>query len=200
MNDVAVLFARSDSVYKSLPGCDVYDKDRDAMNFQGGKSVVAHPPCRLWGQLANKATRAEPGEKKLAIWSVDQVRRYGGVLEHPASSRLWSEAKLPEPGQVDEYGGWTLPIMQKDWGHRAMKKTRLYIVGVNPREIPALPLRLGEATHVVSSGYAKGPHRHRSMKPEITKAEREHTPVALAEWLVELARRCAPNQQNKQIA
>lgn len=26
--------------------------------------------------------------------------------------------------------------------------------------------------------------------PSITKPEREHTPPALAEWLVELARRC----------
>lgn len=46
--DVAVLFARADSIYKGLPGVDVYDADRDARTFPGGCPVVAHPPCRAW--------------------------------------------------------------------------------------------------------------------------------------------------------
>jgi len=33
---VAVLFARSDSNYKAIPGCDVYDIERDARTFGGG--------------------------------------------------------------------------------------------------------------------------------------------------------------------
>jgi len=74
---VAVLFARSDSVYKSLPGCDVYDIDRDAMTFEGGMPVIAHPPCRSWGRLAHRAN-PRPGERKLALWAVDQVRQWGG--------------------------------------------------------------------------------------------------------------------------
>src|ERR1019366_1890829 len=32
---VAVLFARSDSIYKMLPGLDVWDAERDALNWNG---------------------------------------------------------------------------------------------------------------------------------------------------------------------
>ena len=46
---VAILFARSDSYYKTLPECDVWDIERDARKWPGGAPVVAHPPCRAWG-------------------------------------------------------------------------------------------------------------------------------------------------------
>ena len=184
MHDVTVLFARSDSIYKTLPGVDVWDAERDARKWQGGTPVVAHPPCRAWGRLRHFA-RPRPDEKALALWAVDQVRQWGGVLEHPAGSTLWPTANLPAPGQHDRWGGWTLPIAQNWWGHRAEKKTWLYIMGIKPCDLPRMPIVLGEATHVVQSSKR---HDHR---PHITKAEREHTPPQLAEWLVELARRCA---------
>ena len=38
---VAVLFARADSIYKTLPACDVYDIARDARWWPGGGPVVA---------------------------------------------------------------------------------------------------------------------------------------------------------------
>lgn len=43
---VAALFCRSDSVYKSMPGVDVFDLERDALTWSGGSPVVAHPLCR----------------------------------------------------------------------------------------------------------------------------------------------------------
>ena len=93
--------------------------------------------------------------------------------------------------------GWLdASIMQKDWGHRAQKKTWLYIVGCDPRELPEIPIKLGEATHVVSSGYAKHPgHKHRSMKPEISKAEREHTPPLLGN----MASTSSPKMRTHQV-
>lgn len=187
MGTVAVLFARADSVYKTLPDCDVWDAERDARKWQGGAPVVAHPPCRAWGAFAMFAKPRED-EKALAPWAVDQVRRHGGVLEHPYASKLWPELGLPEPGERDEWGGWTLPIHQHWWGHRAEKKTRLYIVGCEPGHIPEIPMVLGEPTHVIGDvGRAKDGNK----RPEVSKAEREHTPPALAAWLCELARRCA---------
>ena len=54
---VAVLFARADSYYKTLPGCEVYDMERDARTYDGPWPVVAHPPCRAWGS-AHSRTRA----------------------------------------------------------------------------------------------------------------------------------------------
>lgn len=180
--EVAVLFARRDSTYKSLANCDVYDIDRDARTFPGGLPVVAHPPCRAWARLRAFA-KPRPGEKELAVWAVDQVRRWGGVLEHPASSSLWAAMGLPLGRQVDEYGGFTLSVDQSWWGHKARKKTWLYIVGVSPEEIPPIPISFDAITHTIASS-----SRSKHKLPEVTKSEREATPPAFAEWLVELAK------------
>ena len=194
--EVAVLFARADSIYKTIPGCDVYDIERDARTWPGGCPVVAHPPCRAWGRLSHMAN-PRPDEKDLARWAVAQIRRWGGVLEHPNTSRLWSDQGLPEPGQVDSFGGWTLPIHQHWFWHRAEKKTRLYIVGCSPLNIPDMPMVLGEASHTIASSKARQHRDHPQFRPEVTKAEREHTPPQLAQWLVGLARMCiAPSAMN----
>lgn len=180
---IAVLFARADSVYKQLPSCDVWDADRDACKWGGGVPVVAHPPCRAWGRLRAFA-KPRPDEKDLARWAVVQVRKFGGVLEHPAGSTLWPDQGLPNPGMRDVWGGWTFAAPQKWWGHKAEKATWFYIVGCEPFDIPPVPLVLGEAAYVVQS------RKRTDHRPHITKAEREETPLSLALWLVELARRC----------
>ena len=192
---VAVLFARRDSIYKTLLGCDVYDIDRDARTWPGGCPVVAHPPCRGWGNLKHMA-KPRAGEKDLAVLAVNLIRRWGGVLEHPQRSTLWEHCRLPKPGpERDQHGGWTLAAPQKWWGHRAEKPTLFYIVGIAPRSLPLIPLVMGRASHVVTQpGRLKSGLRRTgattSLRPEITKAERERTPPLLAEWLVELTRRC----------
>jgi hypothetical protein len=181
---VAVLFARADSVYKSMPECDVWDIERDARNWPGGCPVIAHPPCRAWGRLRAFA-KPRPDEKDLARLAVAHVRRFGGVLEHPASSTLWEDQGLPHMMQRDEFGGWTLGIHQWQFGHRAQKPTWLYIVGAGPADVPdPPPLKLGEASHVIQS------RKRQDYRPHVTKAEREHTPHDLARWLVALAMRC----------
>lgn len=183
---VAVLFARRDSNYKAIDGCDVFDADRDARTFGGGMPVVAHPPCRAWGRFRNLARPAE-GEKALAPWAVDVVRGNGGVLEHPEKSSLWSHCGLPRPGAgLDAHGGWTLGVDQNWWGHRAKKATWLYIVGLSFRDAPAMPMRLEYPTHSVTP-YNRNGHRRLL---DLPKAEREHTPPEFARWLVELAARC----------
>lgn len=182
--DVAVLFARQDSTYKTLPGVDVFDIDRDARTFQGGMPVVAHPPCRAWGRLRAFAN-PRPDEMNLARLAVALVREFGGVLEHPAGSTLWAAQMLPRPGDTrDQYGGWTFAAPQMWWGHKAQKATWFYIVGVAPADMPPVPLVLGDASHVVQS------RKRQDYRPHITKAEREHTPPELAARLVEVARRC----------
>jgi hypothetical protein len=181
---ITVLFVRDDSVYKTIPGCDPWDKARDAMLSLGDSVVIAHPPCRTWGRLRHFAACAPSEEHGYALWAVAQVRKLGGVLEHPAASILWAEAKLPLWGEVDSWGGWTMGIEQWWFGHRAQKKTLLYIVGCQPSDIPPYPFRLGEATHVIQTRKRSG------QRPDVSKAEREHTPLALALWLVQIALRC----------
>jgi len=183
---VAVLFARADSVYKTMPECDVYDMDRDARTYDGPLPIVAHPPCRSWGNFAMFA-KPRPDERNLARLAVSLVREFGGVLEHPAASKLWAAQRLPAPMARDQWGGHTLVIDQHWWGHRAQKRTRLYIVGCRPGDIPDLPLKLGRAEFVVGD---VGRATSGDDRPEISKAEREHTPPELARWLVDLAMRC----------
>lgn len=201
MQTVAVLFARSDSVYKTLPGCDVYDIERDARTWPGGAPVVAHPPCRAWGRLRAFA-KPRHDEKDLARWAVAQVRRWGGVLEHPESSTLWADQRLPRHlNERDGHGGWTMPIHQWWFGHRAQKRTWLYIVGVNPWEVPDYPLRLGQSDCRIRLDKRRpdGTHIRKGdpdYQPILGDAEREHTPPDLAVWLVELARRCALQPQS----
>lgn len=177
---VAALFVMADSIYKTLPGVECFDAERDARTFKGGCPVVAHPPCRTWGRLRPFA-KAPPEEHALAPWAVTVVRQCGGVLEHPASSTLWGACTLPLPGETpDRFGGYTISVDQFHWGHRARKRTWLYIVGA--RRLPPLPYREGEPQRVIST-------RKKIALPEVTKREREATPVAFARWLVELARR-----------
>lgn len=115
---VAALFVRKDSVYKTMPNVDAWDMDRDARNWPGGNPIVAHPPCRGWGGLSHMANATEE-EKELAVWSIAQIRKYGGVLEHPKKSKLWPHLSLPKPGKgFDQYGGWTLGVAQQWWGRK----------------------------------------------------------------------------------
>jgi len=84
-NDVTVLFTQHNSIYEKLQA-DCWDIVRDARNYRGENPVVAHPPCRAWGQLSHMA-KPRPDEKELAFFAIEQVRRVGGVLEHPAASK-----------------------------------------------------------------------------------------------------------------
>jgi hypothetical protein len=171
---VAALFVRADSVYKTMPGVDAWDEERDARKWPGGVALVAHPPCRGWGRYEH-VSKHTPEERAMATWSVEQVRQFGGVLEHPATSKLWTEAKLPAPGTRDEFGGFVLVVLQSWWGHKAPKPTMVYVVGIEPADVPPIPYELGIP-----------PGRIENM----SRAQREHSPPAFAEWLIELASRC----------
>ena len=183
---VAVLFARDDSVYKTLPNVEVYDIARDARTYDGPWPVVTHPPCRAWATLRHHALPT-PQERNLARLSVALVREFGGVLEHPHRTTLWGAQHLPAVGHPDDLGGFTLVVDQNWWGHRAQKRTRLYVVGCEPKNVPLLPLVLGKATHTV--GLWSGRNKE-TCRPSITKHEYESTPQEFALWLVALARLC----------
>ncbi len=151
--------------------------------------IVAHPPCRLWGSyrfLPN--LKGRPDEKALATWAVDQIRENGGVLEHPAGSQLWKEKPLPEVGETDAWGGFTISWPQFHWGHKALKPTKFYICGIKREDVPTLPFKMGEPTHTQST-MTKEKLKRPGSKPELLKKDREKTPPALAEWLLDLARR-----------
>lgn len=183
---VAVLFAHHNSPYKAIPACDVYDRQRDALKWRGGCAAIAHPPCAQWGRFATQA-KNNPTEKELGLWAVTQVRRHGGILEHPVDSKLWVAAGLPAPGHADAHGGYTLTVNQCDWGHAALKRTWLYICGCPAQLLPPMPPAGRQPTAKIAGSKARG-----SPLPGLSHNKRELTPPEFAAWLVLTAQRCTP--------
>lgn len=182
MKKIVILFARKDSIYKKFIECDVYDKDRDALTFDADNVIIAHPPCRLWGRLRH-FSKAPDNEKNLALWVIDMIRKNGGILEHPANSKLWSEKNLPPINKYDRYGGFIISYPQFYWGHKANKNTKFYICGIKLTDLPEIPFKMGEPDFVIALS-----KRNNKRKKEVTKKEREATPEKLAIWLIDTAK------------
>lgn len=159
--------------YAAIPGVELWDAKRDARGYAGPWPVIAHPPCAPWGRYY-RWSKGGDGEKELAPIAVGQVRAWGGVLEHPAHSRLWKEPLgLPLPGELpDRWGGITVEVEQGGWGHPAPKKTWIYAVGVELMLL-ARP----------SPGFIP-----RTTVEQMSSTARRITPALFAGWLVELAR------------
>lgn len=193
MTTVAALYVDRGGIYPKL-GVDCWDADRDARKYAGPWPVVAHPPCGPWGRLRH-LYRGD--EHELAPLAVEQVRRWGGVLEHPAGSRLWKHCRLPAPGELpDEYGGQTIEVCQCDWGHVARKRTWLYLVRVPSSALEWPPHR--EPTHWISGGRGRTAKRNHTPVPAGVKVcsaqQRRRTPVDFARYLISLALASAPNE------
>jgi hypothetical protein len=141
---VAALYVETNGVYTNLEGVDPWDEQRDARLYAGPHPVVAHPPCSRWCRLAG-LVEARWGHKRgedggCFAAALDAVRRFGGVLEHPAYSDAWPAFGLPVPSRSGGWqrgmcGGWSAHVEQGRYGHPAKKATWLYAVGV---ELPAL--------------------------------------------------------------
>jgi hypothetical protein len=162
----AVLFTTSTGPYAAL-GAECFDLARDARTFDLSRPVVAHPPCRAWGKLSHFA-KPRDDERDLAIWAMWVVRHCGGVLEHPITSRLWAFFGI-KPGVRDAFGGLLVPVDQSGFGHRAQKRTGLYLVRCAR---PLVPPIFCQSSAVVE---------------RMCRQERERTPVALARELLDLA-------------
>ena len=176
---VAILCAARNSVYKTLPGLDVYDIDRDCRTFRGGMPIVAHPPCRAWSAYCRHQAKPVDGEKELAPWCLAELRAWGGVLEHPAHSVLWDEFKLPKPGWEARGDWWSMEVNQSWFGDSRTKKTWLLFSKILPHDLPEMPYRLHDA---------KGDRRRWQV---MSKHQRAATCPQFAEWLIEAARSVA---------
>ena len=163
-------------------------EERDALKWPGGNPIVAHPPCRLFSRLSHFSTAPE-SEKQLAYWSVGKVREWGGVLEHPAHSRLWKDVKLPIPGSKDEWG-FTLAVPQFWFGHSAEKDTWLYICGCERKSLPEIPMRMGFPSDLFAGGLKSSGDRRKYVPGSRHSGIRSATPPDFARWLIQTAERC----------
>ena len=179
---IAVLCAGSPSAYDNMPAVDVYNKRRDARTFPGGSPIVAHPPCRSWSAFCGHQAKPEADERYLGIWCVEQVRKWGGILEQPAHSRLWEAAGIPPPGGHESRDSWSASVWQSWWGYPMRKATWLYFCGVNPQYVqPPLILHPGNGD--------------RRAEQVMSHRQRSETIRPFAEWLVAIARHAKTPQE-----
>ena len=189
---IAALFVETNGVYYGLPDVDPWDKERDARKYAGPWPVVAHPPCQLWVNFAALNFKRYGGEHnrpgndggcfEAALYV---VRRWGGVLEHPAGSKAWKAHGLyaPVPGQwISDAPGWVAEVWQSAYGHQARKRTWLYYVGYNAP--PELDWRRPAGTHQV--GWFD------RIKPTLSKKAASATPPAFRDILLSIARTATP--------
>ncbi len=98
---IAALYVHRNGVYYGLPHVDPWDEARDARRYDGPHPVVAHPPCSRWCRLAG-LVEARWGHKRgddggCFAAALASVRKWGGVLEHPAYSDAWPAHDLNAP-------------------------------------------------------------------------------------------------------
>ena len=193
MIDVAALFVETDGVYFELEDVETWDKCWDARLYSGSNPIVAHPPCQLWGKFAKVnyirwgGSHNKPGNDggcfKSALWN---LKRCGGVLEHPAFSYAWEVFDLPKPsgiGWINQNGFWICEVWQSAYGHKARKRTWLLYVGKNP------PFELRwerkDGSHQIGGYDRRGKNKN---KPTISGKEASRTPIEFRDELIKLAR------------
>ena len=192
---IAALYVDPKGTYSEVDGVDLWGEDRDARLYAGPYPVVAHPPCSRWCRLAG-LVEARWGHKRgddggCFEAALDAVRRWGGVLEHPAYSDAWAAYDLNKPptggGWVvaDWEGGWTCYIEQGRYGHAAKKATWLYANGC---DLPSL--KWGHvADQDVKAVVSKCGNRkwRRSGMPRLGQNEAAATPLEFRDVLIAMA-------------
>lgn len=193
---VAALYVYDDprGAYHGLPGVELWGEVRDARGYDGPHPVVCHSPCSRWCQLApinQKRYGHRVGDDGgMFAHALASVRRWGGVLEHPAQTYAWAAFDLPKPHvgggwQRGTCGGWSCHVEQGNYGHAARKATWLYAFGV------ALPeLVWGRATdcEAIVSWCANHASPGMDGKRRIGKRAASHTPDAFRDVLLAMAR------------
>ena len=191
---VAALFVEKDGPYAEIPGVKLWPEERDARLYAGPYPVVAHPPCNRWCMPYAKMNETRYGHRvgddggcfKAAL---EAVRKYGGVLEHPANTAAWRAFGLPKPlfgvWQRTFCGGWVADVEQGAYGHPARKRTWLYAVCPGP---PPLANEAVTASAVIGRGNTGRPEARLRGKRMVTGREASATPPAFRDLLIDLAR------------
>lgn len=200
---IAALFVQQNGQYFGLEGVDPWPESRDARKYAGPHPVVAHPPCSRWCRLAG-LVEARWGYKKgddggCFLSALTSVRRYGGVLEHPAYSDAWPAYGLFAPDHAYGWqacidGGWVCHVEQGRYGHPAKKATWLYAHGVT--ELPSLrwgQIPDGESKALVS--WCGNKVKSGERRPRVGKGPASKTPDEFRDILISIARSASPFQE-----
>jgi len=194
---IAALFVARDGVYWDVPGIDAWDESRDARLYDGPHPVVAHPPCARWCRLAKFVESQHPnlivGDDRGCFSSaLSSVRKWGGVLEHPAWSMAWAAHGLIAPNKsgwiltID--GDWVCQVSQSSYGHRARKDTWLLYRGDEP-PTPMNLIQVKTNAVVGSCSRRSDGSVWRKKVERLSVKERNATPIQFRDALIALARR-----------
>jgi hypothetical protein len=120
------------------------------------------------------------------------VRRFGGVLEHPAYSDAWAAFDLPRPPTGGGWvrgicGGWSCYVEQGRYGHPAKKATWLYAFGVPTLPDLAwglLPDRESKALVSWCGNHTKAGDKRQRVGKKVASS----TPPAFRDLLLQIAR------------
>lgn len=201
---VAALYVDPKGPYAGMPGVDLWDEARDATTYAGPNPVVAHPPCARWCKMAKMIEKRFPGRAEKAVGAdggvfaaaLAAVRRWGGVLEHPAWSLAWAAHGLAQPPKAGGWVragdgiGWVCWIAQSAYGHDAQKNTWLYMAGAEPPRdtIWAKPKGTKKLTHFAQRHTGDFNNTSRGHESRMSGKETHLTPPAFAAFLVSIAR------------
>lgn len=203
---IAALYVETDGAYFGLEGVDPWNQARDARAYDGPYPVVAHPPCQRWGNFWFGGTH--PGSRRYQLGddggcfeaALAAVRKWGGVIEHPAGSRAWQFFGLNAPPHeggwvnADFEGGWTCEVDQGSYGHRARKTTWLYAHGV---ELPSLKWGRTAGDFMLLRAVSKDRMRQRGMSdhaPVVRRKECLATPTPFRDLLIGMAQTARPRR------
>ena len=195
---VAALYVETGGCYFGLDGVDPWDEARDARLYAGPHPVVAHPPCDRWHMLSavnNKRWGFKINDDDGCFAAaLGAVRKWGGVLEHPAQTRAFRFHGIPQPKargwQRTFDGDWITEVDQAAYGHRARKSTWLLYNGDN--QPPELNWRCERGTHQIGQFDKK--------LPVMAKAEALATPPAFRDLLLSIARTAHSEASERQAA
>ena len=192
---IAALFVDSNGIYFQTPEVDPWDIHRDARKYDGPYPVIAHPPCARWSMLAylvQKRYGHKVGDDGGCFSSaLNAVRRFGGVLEHPAYSKAFYTFGLPRPKfsggwTRGECGGYSCYVEQGKYGHPARKATWLYAFGTDLPELKWGRIPKGSGGGVVS--YLNNRGTAQDKRPRLSKKAASATSEEFRDVLLSLAR------------
>lgn len=192
---ITALFVDAKGPYMNDSRIDAWDSERDATLYQGPNPVIAHPPCQRWCQLAavNQARYGLPigADGGLFEFALAAVRKYGGLVEHPAYSIAYKHFGILRPSKQgwarSPCGGWVCQVAQRNYGHRARKLTWLYLYGY--QGVPP-DLIWGNGPKPEAWISADRPLSEMDTPMMMNKRERLLTPAAFKELLISLVGNC----------
>ncbi|MCX8016253.1 MAG: hypothetical protein N2692_03100 [Patescibacteria group bacterium] len=132
--------------------------------------------------------------------ALNAVKKFGGVIEHPAHSRAWDAFNITKPKRYSAWipaglfhpNCWTCYVEQGHYGHFTRKPTWLFYHSPQGNRPPTLiHTQSNETTYIIlKSG------RKQSKFELASKKQRSATPRPFAELLIQIAQHAVTQNQH----